>query len=51
MIYNVPLEQGLLERFKPESCVPETTTSAVMNGGPGTDGYGADFTRTWQAFW
>jgi cytochrome c biogenesis protein CcdA/thiol-disulfide isomerase/thioredoxin len=29
------LEQGLLDRFKPESPAPETTPSAVMNGGPG----------------
>jgi cytochrome c biogenesis protein CcdA/thiol-disulfide isomerase/thioredoxin len=29
------LEQGLLDRFKPESPTPETTPSVVMNGGPG----------------
>ena len=29
------LEQGLLDRFKPQSPNPETTPSVVMNGGPG----------------
>ena len=29
------LEQGLLDRFKPESAAPETTPSVVMNGNPG----------------
>jgi cytochrome c biogenesis protein CcdA/thiol-disulfide isomerase/thioredoxin len=29
------LEQGLLDRFKPESPAPQTTPSVVTNGGPG----------------